>query len=519
MAALDEIDITSMPRYLQHGYPWADWDRLRAEAAVYWYEGRPRFSPFWAITRYDDVRYVSSHPELFSNAGVIRLDTENGIARQAAYKAKRAERHGWDPDVPLDMLYTDRPEHLDLRSIAVRRFTPGAMRRLAGHVDELARRFVESFVHAGRTAAPEPVDIVENLSVGVPIATICGLLGVPSEDWPTIRRWSDQTLLTPDLNHPDVRPGETAADVRRRAGLEYHAYRQRLIDEARARPVRDDSFDIVSLLAHATIDGRPLDDQRLHGYIELLVGGGNETTRNTITGGVQILLEQPDQAAVLAADPRGLAETATEEILRWVSPVIQFARTATTNVEIRGQRIHAATRSSCGTRQPTATSASSPTPTASTCAATPTPTSPSATASTSASARTLPAGSCAPSSGPSPRTSPTSASPAPRSACPASTSAPSPSSSSGGRTHDLCDGGACTLSCDRGGRHATAGRVSAHPRLPCSSGRRIQCCSCAAAAGRRQLATARTGAWPLTATETSRAVSTAGWSSASRDWW
>jgi cytochrome P450 len=341
MAVLDEIDITSMPRYLQHGYPWADWDRLRAEAAVYWYEGRPRFSPFWAITRYDDVRYVSSHPELFSNAGVIRLDTENGIARQAAYKAKRAERHGWDPDVPLDMLYTDRPEHLDLRSIAVRRFTPGAMRRLAGHVDELARRFVESFVHAGRTAAPEPVDIVENLSVGVPIATICGLLGVPSEDWPTIRRWSDQTLLTPDLNHPDVRPGETAADVRRRAGLEYHAYRQRLIDEARARPVRDDSFDIVSLLAHATIDGRPLDDQRLHGYIELLVGGGNETTRNTITGGVQILLEQPEQAAVLAADPRGLAETATEEILRWVSPVIQFARTATTNVEIRGQRIHA----------------------------------------------------------------------------------------------------------------------------------------------------------------------------------
>ena len=65
--------------------------------------------------------------------------------------------------------------------------------------------------------------------------------------------------------HPDVRPGETAADVRRRAGQEYHAYRQQLIDGARARPVSDDSFDIVSLLAHATIDDRPLDDQRLHG--------------------------------------------------------------------------------------------------------------------------------------------------------------------------------------------------------------------------------------------------------------
>src|SRR3954470_23608419 len=176
VSSLDEVDITSMPRYLQHGYPWADWDLLRDHAPVYWYEGRARFSPFWAVTRYDDVRFVSSHPELFSSAGVIRLDTDNGIARQATYRAKRAERHGWDPEVPPDMLYTDPPEHLDLRSGAVRRFTPRAMRRLAGHLDELARGFVEDFVAAARTAAPAPIDVVENLSVGVPISTICGLL-------------------------------------------------------------------------------------------------------------------------------------------------------------------------------------------------------------------------------------------------------------------------------------------------------------------------------------------------------
>jgi cholest-4-en-3-one 26-monooxygenase len=340
-AGLADVDITSMARYVHDGYPWADWDRLRAEAPVYWYEGRARFSPFWAITRFADIRHVSSHPELFSNAGVIRLDTDNGIARQAAYKVKRAERYGWDPEVPLDMLYTDRPEHLDLRSIAVRRFTPGAMRRLEDHLAGIAGGFVDRFVQAARAAAPDPVDVVEELSVGVPISTICGLLGVPTDDWPTIRRWSDQTLLTPDLTHPDVRPGETEADVRRRAGQEYHAYRQRLIDDARARPVDDDAFDIVTLLAHATVDGRPLDDQRLHGYIELLVGGGNETTRNTITGGVQALLEHPDEAAVLAADPVGVAATAAEEILRWVSPVIQFARTATADVELGGQRIRA----------------------------------------------------------------------------------------------------------------------------------------------------------------------------------
>ncbi len=339
---LDDVDITSMPRYLQHGYPWADWDLLREVAPVFRYEGRPRFAPFWAVTRYEDVRYVSSHPELFSNEGVIRLDTDNGLSRLETYKRKRAERNGWDPDVALDMLYTDRPEHLDLRSIAVRRFTPRAMARLADHLDELAQRFVSEFVDLARRSAPDPVDVVENLSVGVPIATICGLLGVPTADWPTIRRWSDQTLLTPDMNHPDVRPGETPSDVRRRAGQEYHEYRQQLIDDARQSAVDDnDGFGIVSLLAHARVNGEPLDDQRLHGYLELLVGGGNETTRNTITGGLKALLEHPDQAALLAADPDVVSETATEEILRWVCPVIQFARTATADTELCGQRIGA----------------------------------------------------------------------------------------------------------------------------------------------------------------------------------
>lgn len=352
-ARLDAVDITTMPRYIQQGYPWADWDLLREVAPVYRYEGRARFDPFWAVTRYDDVRYVSSHPETFSNTGVVRLDTVRGLAALENYRRRRAERHGWDPDEPLDLVYTDRPLHLDLRSMAVRRFTPRAMNRLAEHLDELAVRFVGEFVEHARRVAPEPLDLVEHLSVGLPLATICGLLGVPTDDWPTIHRWSDQTLLPPDMSHPDVRPGETPADVRRRAGQEYHEYRQGLIDRARVRAARTasddetgaarttDDFDLLTVLASATIDGEPLDDQRFHGYVELLVGGGNETTRNTITGGVRALLEHPDQAGRLAADPAGLAETAAEEILRWVSPVIQFARTATVDTELGGQAIAA----------------------------------------------------------------------------------------------------------------------------------------------------------------------------------
>lgn len=96
-----------------------------------------------------------------------------------------------------------------------------------------------------------------------------------------------------------------------------------------------------TLLVHATINGEPLTQQQLHGYLMLLIGAGNETTRNSITGGVKALLEHPDQARLLASDVDAHIETAVEEIMRWVSPVIQFARTATEDFELSGTMIRA----------------------------------------------------------------------------------------------------------------------------------------------------------------------------------
>ena len=110
----------------------------------------------------------------------------------------------------------------------------------------------------------------------------------------------------------------------------------RLID---ARTVHVDVPPSRAFRPIARIGGPPRDAPRLHGDIELLGGGGHETTRNTIAGGVRALLEHPDQAAVLAARPAEVIETAVEEILRWVSPVIQFARTATADVEVGGETI------------------------------------------------------------------------------------------------------------------------------------------------------------------------------------
>jgi len=336
---LDELDITTLDRYVRNGYPWQAWDVLRDQAPVYRYE-RPGFPPFWAVTRYDDVHTVHSHPEVFINGGpILRLDTVEGLDGIERFKRRQNERYGWNPDAPMDMVFLDRPEHLDLRMLTMRRFTPASMRKLETDLAEMARHFVAEFVDRARAARGEPLDLVANLSVGVPLATICGLMGLPRDDWSRILAWTDM-LLFPDVAAEHVQPGETPRDIRRRLGREFHEFRDDLIARRRAAGP-DGGDDLATLLVHATIDGRPLDDQQLHGYLTLLIGAGNETTRNAITGGVKALLEHPDQRDRLAADPDGLVDTAIEELLRWTSPVIQFARTATEDFELAGTTIAA----------------------------------------------------------------------------------------------------------------------------------------------------------------------------------
>lgn len=336
---LDVVDITSVDRYDRDGYPWADWDLLRAHAPVYSYE-REGFPAFWAVTRYADVKSVHARPGEFRNGGpFLRLQTVEDLAKQVAYRRRRALRRGWDPEAPIDMVFLDQPEHLDLRMLTLRHFTPAAMRRHEEHLADLARRTVTAFVETARRTAPEPVDLVAQLARGVPLAAICGLLGVPESDWHDIVRWTEELFFPIAPDSPTLRRGESQHDARSRLGQEYHDWRADLIADRRARG--DVGDDLASLLVHATIDGHPLSEQQLHGYLELLIAAGNETTRNAIAGGVTALLEHPEEAARLAADPDGLAESAVEEVLRWTSPVIQFARQATCDTSVGGVPIPA----------------------------------------------------------------------------------------------------------------------------------------------------------------------------------
>ena len=333
-ATLDTIDIHSTERYANRGYPWAEWDLLRAEAPIYWYE-RDDIEPFWAVTRYDDVHFVGSNDKLFVNGGRrLRLAARDDDREMWDRYRVRAERLGWDPDEVPDLVYMDKPRHTAFRNLAARRFTPKAMRELEAHLEEYAARFVAEF--EGLLATQGDADLVEDFSVKLPLATICDLLGLPADDWERVHSYFGFVFSPREVMMRAALPGESYEELRLRKSMELNQYCQEIADRGRA----DTTDGLLGRVATGAVDGCPLTDQQLNGYVLLLLGAGNETTRNATTGGVIALLEHRDQLQLLCDDP-SLVDTATEEVLRWTSPVIQFARTATADVELHGQKIRA----------------------------------------------------------------------------------------------------------------------------------------------------------------------------------
>ena len=332
--ALDRIDIHTPKLYAERGYPWRDWDLLRREAPIHWYE-RDDVQPFWAITRHADVLTVSRHSDVFVNGGprlrlTLRGETELLRGGLDAFGRER----GWDPEEPPDFIFMDDPRHRNFRLPTGRSFTPARMRAMAHHFDDLAQSFTAEFEAALETQ--NPCDLVSELSAKLPIAAIGEMMGLPPDDWKKVFVWTNALLGEVAPEHQ--LPGETMLQAAERSMNEFRSYLEQRIRERRAAGAdRDDLFDLV---IRSEVEGGPLNEQQLIGYLLLLIGAGNETTRNATTGGVIALLEHPEQLRQLCEDP-ALLTPAIEEILRWTSPVIQFLRTATADFELSGQKIRA----------------------------------------------------------------------------------------------------------------------------------------------------------------------------------
>jgi cholest-4-en-3-one 26-monooxygenase len=310
--SIDPLDLCDPTRYAARGYPEDVWAQLRAEAPVAWFEPEG-YEPFWAVTKHADILEVASQPVRFSNEHGLMIGPKGA------------------PGQPIEMVVTlDPPRHGPLRRVAMRRFTPRAIKSRHDEIEELALEVLDGIRDAA--SGGEEFDFVQHVAAPLPIAVIAWFLGVPREDRELLFHWTNEIIGKDD---PEFRrPGETSAQTFKHARIEMHAYLTELVERHRREP----GDDIVSELITAEIDGAPLTELQLLSYCELIVEAGNETTRNAISGGLVALDHHRDQWEQLRSDP-DLLPDAVEEMLRYVTPIIHFTRTAMEDAEVHGARI------------------------------------------------------------------------------------------------------------------------------------------------------------------------------------
>jgi cytochrome P450 len=222
------------------------------------------------------------------------------------------------------LISLDAPEHLKMRKLINRGFTP---KRVADLTDRIKAR-VDSIIDD--LADQQTCDLVNDLALWLPLHVIADLVGVPEEDRKQVFEWTEATF--------GFDPSVTAKQ-RLEAAMAMYAYADAMCVERQDDP-RD---DLMSVLLHAEVDGERLTQMQIDLFFMLLQNAGSETTRNLITSGTVALLEHPDQLALLRRN-LDLLPTAIEELLRYVTPVIQFTRTAAVDTEIADEAIRAGDR-------------------------------------------------------------------------------------------------------------------------------------------------------------------------------
>jgi cytochrome P450 len=302
--------------------------RLRHEAPVYWNEGNAELKDFWNLTRYDDIRYVSSHPELFSSA--------KGISGPGLRDPENNPNATSQPG-GVSIITMDPPRHVKMRRLVNRGFTPRAVNLMEPRIREIAVRILDRL--GDRTECDFVLDVASQL----PLAVICGLMGIPEEHWPLMFQLTNLTLGAAD---PEYQADVIAEDERGTVAAQTRtalAGRMKMMEFFRgllAERRKALGDDLVSVLLDSEVDGERLDEVDILAFCFLLILAGNETTRNAISGGLWVLCDNPDERARLQAD-MSLIDSAMDEILRWTSPLHHMSRRATTDVEIRGQTIRA----------------------------------------------------------------------------------------------------------------------------------------------------------------------------------
>jgi cholest-4-en-3-one 26-monooxygenase len=305
---LADVDLVDPDTFLE-GVPHHYFKLLRREAPVYRHP-EPAGPGFWVVSKYDDVVTVSMDQGLFSSwLGGTNIADLPEEALQI---------------IRMLMLNMDPPQHTKYRRLVSKGFTPKIVRDMEGHIRRLTKDILDEVIERGEC------DFVTDIAAELPLQVILEMMGVPIEDRHLIFDLSNRLIGAEDTEY------SAAPEEARMAGMEMYMYAQTIGADRRANPTED----VVTTLVHAEIAGERLSEPEFNAFFLLLSVAGNETTRNLISGGMLTLLQHPESWAKLKAEPQ-LLDTAVEEMLRWVAPVMYFRRTATRNTELRGVPIRA----------------------------------------------------------------------------------------------------------------------------------------------------------------------------------
>ncbi|WP_236977070.1 MULTISPECIES: cytochrome P450 [Mycobacterium] len=299
----------------QNGLPLDAMDRMRVEAPCY----RQRLddpmmvNEIWVLTRHEDIDRVSRDPATFSSRRGLTARLWTPFETELGGKPA--------------MIGLDGQDHLRNRRVVTKAFTPNVVKHFEAEFRVMCRRIVKKALQKGT------FNFVEEIAVEMPLHAICELMGVPEKDRRTFLSWVNAYAVPTD---PDYAPSPEAALG---AVAAIWQYALELAEHRRTQP----GEDLMSKIVRAR-DEETLDDDELQGLVLLLAGGGADTTRNAFSHGMHALIRNPEQMAWLRERADDIPLSAVQEIVRWATPVIHIARTATTDTEIAGQPVAAGER-------------------------------------------------------------------------------------------------------------------------------------------------------------------------------
>lgn len=283
--------------------PWDRYRWMRDNAPVYWDASAD--GGLWGVTRYDDIMSIAKNPDVFCSG-----------------KSSRPERGSWIPS----MINLDEPQHKRRRNIVNRGFTPRRVQDQERKLRELTTQLIDDVIELGEC------DFVRDIARWIPMVAIGDMLGVEPEDRAQLLEWSDWMLGGGEI--ADVMDDEERRAKQSSYTQGYFEYQAKVIADRRVNP-RD---DLVSMLVTGEIGGHSLNDEEILQESLLILIGGDETTRHVMTGGLEQLILHPDQKQKLIDDPSKTL-IAVEEMLRFVSPIVNMNRTVTQDTELHGEKL------------------------------------------------------------------------------------------------------------------------------------------------------------------------------------